>query len=437
MPKVLLFVLFLVAYVAWAVASAFCLKRVQSDLVEGKSFWNGQLMILDGLAGFFGSVYLLSGLWSLKLVLLLFITSQLGILAAWVLSLLLGAPYQIAGIRTLWAGKEFDLKYPVGSPVLGLSCGAMSWIYPIVAGILFFHHPWASSTLEILIVKCTLLLLSLPGYVLQVIVIGSVLASENLDDDTRQRIFISQSVGLIPAAIFVALAFWAFGLGGKPLDVGFLGVPAGTLSLQTLVLLLILFAATILIPFLVGTQRARRRELGLQKEIRSQFAEVEDLLGVPTPSLYLDELAQLRVQIDAVKEQFTTADKLLLFERNTRLNPNDAPATDQLMSDAIGKTRALDARFRFLDDLSKLQGDLDKVVAEIQKRPADKVEDAARQWSERFKSRKDDVSKIIDSASSRKPWLLATAGTLVSAVVLDIVSEVAKTGWQWIMHTPK
>jgi hypothetical protein len=242
---------------------------------------------------------------------------------------------------------------------------------------------------------------------------------------------------LIPLSIYVALAFWAFGLGGKPLDVGYLGIPGGTLSVQMLLLLLGLFAATLLIPFLVGTQRTRKRNLALQKEVRDYFGELEDILSAPTPSIYLEEIGGLRARIEAAKNTFIETDKLLVFARDTKQNPEKAGEADKVIAAGIEKTRDLDARFRFLDALDELEQEMNKVVVEIQKRPAETIEDAARHWSEKYKSRRDELNKTIQTAASSKPLILAGAGSLVSAIVLDLVSEVAKTGWDWIIHASK
>jgi hypothetical protein len=201
--------------------------------------------------------------------------------------------------------------------------------------------------------------------------------------------------------------------------------------------LLALFAVTLLIPFLVGTLRTRKRNLLLLRQIRGYFGDLEDILSSPTPSIYLDEIGKLRGRVEAVREQFTTTDPLLIFDKEAMQSPEKIPDKDKLIAAGIEKTRDLDARFKFLDNLGNLETELDKVVAEFQKRAPETLEEAARHWSDKFKIRCDDLNKAIDGSASSKPFLLAGAGTLVSALVLDLVSEVAKTAWDWIAHVPK
>jgi len=437
MPKILLYLLFLVAYVGWALACAKSLKQLQSSLVAGKSFWSSEMILLEGLVGFFGFIYMLSGLWSLKLVLLILVASHMGGLVAWLLSAILGSMSEKTGMRAMWAGKEIDIRYPVPMLILGIMIGLLSFSYPVVAGILFFHHPWGSPVLQILMVKYTLLLQTLSGYVLLVIVNVLLLSSENLDDETRQRIFINQMIGLIPAAIYLALAFWAFGIGGGALDIGILGIPTGTISLQTLILLLILFAATVLIPFLVGTQRARIKSQRLLERFKNFVAELEGILEVPTGPLYIPKINQLRQNIAGTQQQMVNGDALLVYDAQLQQNPNQIPDSEKTIADAIQKTRDLDPRFNFLDDLDKFSKELDDVVADLQTRTPATIEDTAKRWSERFKIRKEELVKTIDAAASKKPLITASAGSVLSAIVMAILSEVGKTAWEWIKQAPR
>jgi hypothetical protein len=437
MPKILLFLFFLGTYAFWLWISPKSSAKMQTDLIAGRSFWSSELVLLEGMALFFGSIYLLSGLWSLKLFLLVLIAAQLGSLVAWVLNSILGAGSEESSARVLWAGGEFGLKHPFVLGIPGLLSILFALAYPVVGGVVLFKHPWGSSELEALVLKYTLLFLISSGYMLTTIVNVSVLASEDLDDDTRQRIFISQFIGLIQSAIFVALAFWAFHPGGQPLPIGLFGIPTGTFSLQTLLLMLALLAATVLIPYLAGTQKARRKKLRVLGKIRDYLADIEDILEAPTGDLYIARLTEVRDRVAGASGQFTDSDKLLGFARDMSKDSEGASAELKRMAAAIEKARDLDLRFKFLDDLAKLEKGLDDAIADLGKRSPDKIEDEARHWGETYKGRKEELSKTIEAAASRKPLITAGVGTLAGAVVLDVVSEVAQTGWQWFTHAQK
>src|ERR1035441_3551964 len=85
--------------------------------------------------------------------------------------------------------------------------------YLIAAGIIHFRYPWGSPVLVAASVKYTLLCF-IGTYPLLLTTIIGIITSENLDEDTRQGVFISQMTAVIPTALYVALALWAFGVGG-------------------------------------------------------------------------------------------------------------------------------------------------------------------------------------------------------------------------------
>jgi hypothetical protein len=436
MLKVLLFLSFLIAFALFAWAAFKSSKKLQSDLLMGKSFWSGELMLLVSLGGFFALIYLLSGLWSLKLVLLMLVAAHLGSLAAWVLSAILGAQSEKIGLRALWAGKEIDIKYALPMRTLGLLTGLIFLAYPVVTGILFFRHQWGSQELQILIVKYSLLLLCLCGYVVLMIVVSISLASENLDEDTRQRLFINLLSGMIPGAVYVSLAFWAFGLGGKQHSFDFLGI-SRTISLQTWLLLLVFFSATILVPYLVGTQRARWRNLSLLERIRDIVAELAEILGSPASQFYISKLGGLRDKVLSTQEKFRNDDALLALAKEIGDHPDQVPAEAEPIVNALEKTRDMDARFRFLDALDKLEKELEEIAADLQKRPEATIEVAAEHWSKKYETRKADLIKEIETARTRKPLVTVGVGALATAILSGILSEVAKSAWHLVTHAPK
>lgn len=437
MLKVLLFVSFLLAYGGWTLMCAKTLKKVQTDLLSGKSFMGSELMLIEGIAGFFGFIYVLSGMWSLKLVLLIFIVSHLGALVAWLMSSILGSQSEKVGIRTLSAGREIDIRYPVPMAILGGGCGLLVLSYPVFAGVAFFRHTWGSSVLQILQVKYALLLLNLSGYVLLVIVTGMMLSSENLDEETRQRVFINQLGGLIPAAIYVALALWAFGVGGTRLSVNMLGLPDRTLSLPTLGLLLGFFVVTVLLPYIVGTQRALRKRQDLPQIVRSYVSELADILETPAASTYIAKLGALQQRIGDAQDQFVEKDGWLSYEKKLKGRTDEISDQDKSLADVIAKTRSLDPRFKFLDDLSQLRSEVEEIIADLQQRSQATVEDAADHWSKKYEIRKADLSKTIDATSTRKPLITGGLGALAMMLVSALLSEVSKTAWQWISHAAK
>jgi hypothetical protein len=148
-------------------------------------------------------------------------------------------------------------------------------------------------------------------------------------------------------------------------------------------------------------------------------------------------LTALRDKVAATKDQFINGDALLLFEKGVLESQEKLSEDDQTSADAIAKTRDLDARFRFLDDLSRFETELDEIIADLKNRPEATIEAAADQWSKKYEIRKAELAKKIEGATSGKPLVTAGVGTLVTTIVSGLLSEVARTSWQWIMQAHK
>lgn len=433
MLKLLLFLVFLVSFGLWAWCVSFALKKLQADLLAGKSFWvTTQFLLLATYAGFFCFLYLLSGFWSLRLVLLFFVAAQLGSLIALLLNAVLGAQSEKSGMRALWAGKEIDIKHPRMSKILAILSGVIVLSYPVVAGVSYFQHTWSSEALKILIVKYSLLLLILGGYPLTMIVVIMMLVSENLDEDTRQQVFVNQLGGMIPTALFVALAIWAFGIGGAgQLPRDFAGV-FRTLSFRPLLLMLAFFSFSVLIPYLLGTQRARRRNLALLKERRNYAARLADILESPTGSLYVSRLTGLLEEIAGERSRMTGEDALLTQAEQIEANPAQIPADAKPLVDALEKTRDLDPRFKFLDYLTQFAKELREIIEDLQQRTGANVEQAAGFWSKKFELRKAELADEIKIAENLKPLVAAGLGAVATTIVSGILGEVSKVAWHII-----
>src|SRR5579872_2579605 len=132
MLHLLHYLLFLLGYAAWLVASGWTMKKLQSGIHSGHSFWPTELFLLEGLAGFFAFIYLLSGLWSTRLVLLLVVVAHLGVLVSWAANAALGTQSHETEMRSFWAGQEFVLQFPISTGILMALTGLAAVVYPVL-----------------------------------------------------------------------------------------------------------------------------------------------------------------------------------------------------------------------------------------------------------------------------------------------------------------
>jgi|SRR6266853_1308200 len=432
MLKVFGFLLFLLILAVWIWLCTIVFKRLETDGFKGKTVLNNEMTLLVSYAGFFAFIYLLSGLWSLKLFFLFVASGQLAFVLSWLFNVLGGGESEKIVIRSLWAGKEWDFNNPRLNKVNRVFLRVVFLAYPIVAGILYFRHPWSSEILKLLIVKYSLLFLILSSYPALVVAGASLLSSENLDEDTRQRFFINMLVGILPSTPFIALAIWAFGAAhsGLPMDFPALSY---TFSFTALLLMLAFFGVTVVLPYLAGIQRGRRRMITLLEIQRNYAAKLADILESPAAASYQGKLAALNDAVADDRRVLTESDKFIAaVEAANKRDPATISPGDQSLIDSLKQTRDLDPRFKFLDNTAEFQSELKELIEDLQQRSAATIETAAALWSKKFEQRKADLATEIQAASTRKPRMITILSTLATMILSAVFSEVGKAAWHII-----
>ena len=436
MPKILRFAIFLLAYALLADWARRNPPQPQDALTSGKPCWAAERRIVMALAMFFVPIYLLSGLWSLKLVLLVFSALQLATSMNWVVGLFQGKQSEQLALGYLWASTEIGIKYAKTATAILLALSFSLFIsYPIVAGVFFFRYPWGSLSLQNSIFKCSLIFLIFVSYASLEILTTMMLASDHLDEDTRQALFMTLLPALIPTAVYVAIAFRAFGFAGKPFTFEFWGF-SQTFSLQAMLPLLALFAVTLLFPYLIGTQRARRKNLALLEITKGYLAELADILEAPTAGQYEEELDALRNKVIARRDEFTKEDPILTVAAVYKNDPTKIPLVFKPTWDATESARDFDPRFKLLVQLSKLAEETENIAANLKDRAQGTVELAAEHWSRRYESRKNELDSEIEGTKIRKPLITLAVGALAATVASGVLDDVAKKAVQWITHVP-
>jgi len=206
-------------------------------------------------------IYLLSSFFDVFLLLLLLGGPQLGILIAFFFEEALGlrSPKLIlrAELLTIEIGSKLSSRIMFYLILLSF------FIYPILMGTIYFSNQNVfyknfidSSDVTTLIIRLTLLIfiyLSFPwGIAFQI----RQLLSENLDEKTRSFILIENLTGLISTAIYFALAYWAFSPNEK-IRSGPFHEAFNNSSLLLTLILFIYFIFFIVIPYIIGSNRAK------------------------------------------------------------------------------------------------------------------------------------------------------------------------------------
>ncbi len=322
-----LFLVFVVAVVAWYLLQSKSAQILSKIPPRGQKLAAVELVLLKDLLAFFGFVYLLSGFWNWKLMLVMLVAVHLGPLTAWFLNNAFGKGPEPLTMRAFVVGFEVGRDNPslISIPLKVIQ--AIPLCYPVVAALFYFRHPWGSPILQAQVIKCTLLLLIINGYLVTTMLIPELLASANLDDDTRQNVFFSQLASLIPIGVYLAIGAASFGINQNSIRLDVFGAPGRTLSLELLAVLFAFFAVTTLVPSLVGAQRARVKELELVERARGLVTEIEDILAVPDKSAYVIKLETASSRMGEMHQQFLAEEPTFALNENIGKDPDKGVAT--------------------------------------------------------------------------------------------------------------
>ena len=133
--------------------------------------------------------------------------------------------------------------------------------------------------------------------------------------------------------------------------------------------------------------------MDLLERFRGYVADLADILEAPTDALDVSKLSDFQKKIDQAKDEYSGHDAMLIFDEDAKKNPSTVSAENQWIVDAIKKTRDMDPRFSFVDNLSQLAKELEEIIADLQQRAGDTIEDAAARWRKRYETRKAEVAR--------------------------------------------
>ncbi len=253
--------------------------------------------------------------------------------------------------------------------------------------------------------------------------VAAMLASENLDENTRQQIFINQLAGMIPTALFVALALWAFGAGGAEVPATFATI-SKAFPIRVTLMMVGFFFLLFILPYFIGTQRASRKRTKLLERKRELTGKLADLLESPVATKYAPGISQLRAEISTERQTLTASSPVFALAQD----PSPSEETKAIVL-ALNESRSLDPRFQHADGLVALDAELVEINDDLQAQPAGTVVAAAERWSKKYEIRKAELSTKITSTHDAKPLVTAALGMVVSALVSSILSGVGSAAW--------
>jgi hypothetical protein len=427
--KMLTFFLFLGAVALQTSANVYLVKNLTLPRVSGRRFFfatEGRVLLT--IFGTLLYIYLLSGLWSWHLVILFLVLSQLGVILGTVLNAALGSSSEKSRSRINAAMGEIGLNHPVIYTASSFLAAITLLGFLVAAAIAHFRYPWSSQPLYVAAVKYTLIGMIFVPNIQSWGRTAAILSSEDLDEDTRQQVLINQLADMLSYAIFISLALWAFGVGSGPLPAT-LATVANTFSARVSIIVLAFPMLLFMLPYWIGTQRGSRFRLKLAGKRRDFTTTLADILKTPLAASYIPAITDLRTHVEAELADTMQSSEIMKFHS---ANVDKPPPGLTYAKPFVEASQDIDPRFRYVDELIKFDGELQQIAADLQAQPPLRVIRAAERWSRKYEIREKELSIEINSSSSARPVVLLAVGTLPSALISSVLSDVGKTAWSAI-----
>lgn len=308
-----LYILFLVAYVICSIGLYFVfVKRVSANARRQRTqqFMLGQALLLISVGGLVIYLYVLSGYFSISLLLVLLTGSEVAAIIGAGLRGLSGTSDAAPKSSLATATLDFDVRYPTVAKTLNLLPALVLGVYPAMCGVLFFWLP--RSTLPTRILQVTMLYyLALSG--MNAIRTSITVSSENLDEPTRQTALLNGAAELVPVMLFLSTTFWAFGVGteGHQVLIGDTSLVVTPLVIGAIAAYFLIFA---LLPYIAGTQRGKRKVRLFLDERNSWYDRLHDALIMPTPQLHERKLEGFEAEVRNDRDAFVNENPVLMLD---------------------------------------------------------------------------------------------------------------------------
>jgi len=423
--KLIRFILFMITFTLWTYGVSKLWARFQESITQkGFSFWLQEIMVLFPLGGLFLFVFILSGYFDNKVFFGLVIASHLGIIISAVLWKLFGSIDSQWITRGLWAGAEFGMKNPWAIIPGGIISLLIFILYPIIMLIVYITYPILSPDSTIVIFRYTLLSLFIPGWISLSTTLIGVLSDKNLEENTRSRYLINQIGGLVPMALMLSLLFWTF-KGTDQLSINIL-----TPNTSIVVIIIIFFVCSILLPYVIGTLHAKKWHIHLLEREKEWIAKTVDVLDFPVPSNYVPKLRVLCSDIEVDYRDFEASD--LMVKRGIEIlqgkEPEDLPGN---VIFAFKDSHDLDHRFKYVSFLEKLWEEIKSIIDEFEKmEKIEELKNLASSFSQHLHSRLTELGEEIKIKGTATPALLGG----LSFIFIGIMSAILSGFGKWIIE---
>lgn len=423
-PTIWRFLLFLGSELVFLIASFIAAALIGFLIIKNNAIKNSY--VVSGALMFevvtplflFLFLWILTGANYLPLFAVLAAVSIVLILASEFAWLVIGTRNIPWGAQLVWSQYEFQQSVPTLHKSLQIiGTVAIMIAYPAYIGYGYFGDAFANGDWPRYVMRATLVLLVGVAWATFLPVRLYLMASRNIAEDVRSRLFISQLGQSVSVLLLIALFIWAVDVNGPTATlVGNYFVFSPTVAYVVGGYLVV----ALVIPYLVGHYRAKRWADQLAAERHDIIAKLVKGLLSPNLARVGDALEEAKREIQAARARLNEDSVLELADRigNSRVS------TDIVHQLALRDAQKRDPRFTHAADLASLAQVVDDCAAQLaQKNTEKKKREVADAYVKLLDKEKESHGGKNEGA---KPIVLVGLATLAGSVLNPIVSSVGK-----------
>lgn len=362
------YILFLVTLFMYFKIIVYAQQRQMQTVTQKKGgvFLSGQVMILAGLIPIVVIPWILAGFFSKRFALAVLIAFEVSALLLSLFYAVFGiAPREVMNNMVMW-GAEIGFKhprlFPKGFQIFGL---LVMGGYFLTASYMYFAHPRGSApgVRGILIINMVLFLGgTLFGIVPTVLQIASAVVSSN----TRRALFVSQAATALQMGVIFTVYLGLLGIGGEKFVPIALSIPHMYSQYLPMALLLVFYLLIIIVPYFVGLESRRRKEILLYGSVLDRISRAIDAVGVPGKD-DLNQLTELRAQFKKETDAWVETQPIVLLAREIDKIDPEAEGLDpniRTVVVAYEDFKVRDPRILNLKAMDVLDKKLEEVIGE-------------------------------------------------------------------------
>lgn len=361
------YILFLIGLVVYYAISTYAQKKQMKIMStkRGSVFLASQLTILGGLVPIVFIPWILTGFFSKSFTLAILVAFEVSALLLFAFySLFRITPRDVVNSFVIW-GAELTLKYPRLMPLALPLFGLMILVgYIGTASYIYFSNPLGSGSAVRGILSVNMVLF-LAGLLFVMIPTVLQISSPAVSNSTRRALFVSQVATALQMGIIFTVYLGLMGIGTERLVPHSLPILSQYSQYIPMALLLAFYLVILIIPYFVGLESRRRKEILMCNVILDRIMRVVDAVGIPSTQ-DINQLTELRAEFKKETDAWVETEPIVALAAEIEEIDQTQTLDDstQTLLGAYEDFKVQDPRLTNLKTIKALDKKLDEVIGE-------------------------------------------------------------------------